>query len=191
MDYVGMAKCYREEARKQGLLQTLEEKAKTTPVIKRYLENVLFRFPAWNPDKADAVMADLKKVREMGFGINFFFPKFAAAPAYNWLPMPGTDMPIADWDSDEAKARFQGLKRWCAYHKAVGASEMVSHAFVDGDYQKQRIEFACGVTVDLDMGQDLCRIKGVEGYSGQWEKPADHLGDYAIAPEEDRKVEWS
>ena len=43
MDYAGMAKLYRAEAKAQGLVRTLEEKAKQTPVIRRYIDGVLFR----------------------------------------------------------------------------------------------------------------------------------------------------
>jgi len=78
MDYVAMAKLYREYARKQGLLRTLEEKAVQTPVIRRYIEDILVRWPAWNAEDGSAVLADIRRLRDMGFGINFFFPKWSS-----------------------------------------------------------------------------------------------------------------
>jgi len=79
MDYVDMAKLYREYARKQGLLRTLEEKAAETPMIRRYVENILFRWPAWNPEEAPAVLDDLRRLRDLGFGVNHFYPKWPSA----------------------------------------------------------------------------------------------------------------
>lgn len=77
MDYAGMAKLYRERARREGLVRTLAEKAGSTPIIRRYVDNVLLRWPAWNPDDGPAVLADIGKLNDMGFGVNFFYPKWA------------------------------------------------------------------------------------------------------------------
>ena len=41
MDYVAMAKRYRQQAQEQGLLRTLKEKSKQTPVIQEYINNIL------------------------------------------------------------------------------------------------------------------------------------------------------
>ena len=79
MDYAGMAKLYRERARQQGFLRTLEEKAVDTPVIRKYVNNVLWRWPAWNPQDGPAVLQDLQRRRQEGFGINFFYPKWSPA----------------------------------------------------------------------------------------------------------------
>jgi len=87
MDYAGMAKLYRERARRSGVLRTLLEKAEETPVIRRYVENVLLRWPAWNPDEGDQVRADISRMRGMGFGINFFYPKWSSA---GYAPERGT-----------------------------------------------------------------------------------------------------
>lgn len=87
MDYVAMAKLYREYARKQGLLRTLEEKSAETPVIKKYVENILLRWPAWNTEDGPAVLGDIQKLKKMGFGINFFFPKWSSA---GYSPERGT-----------------------------------------------------------------------------------------------------
>ena len=79
MGYSDMARAYREYVRKQGLLRTLEEKAEETPAIRRYVENILFRWPAWNPAEAPAVLDDLRRLRELGFGVNHFYPKWSSA----------------------------------------------------------------------------------------------------------------
>ena len=87
MDHAGMAKLYRERARRDGLVRTLEEKAVDTPSIRRYVENVLFRWPAWNPDEAPAVLADIGRLRAAGLGVNFFYPKWSSA---GYAPDRGT-----------------------------------------------------------------------------------------------------
>ena len=79
LDYVGMAKIYREQARREGLLRTLEEKAADTPGIRHDLDTILYRWPAWNPDDGPVVLDELRALREMGFGIKFFFPKWSSA----------------------------------------------------------------------------------------------------------------
>lgn len=78
MDYVAMARLYRRYAREHGLLQTLEEKAVQTPVIRRYIQNILLRWPAWNIEDGPAVLENIHKLQGMGFGINFFFPKWSS-----------------------------------------------------------------------------------------------------------------
>jgi hypothetical protein len=78
MDYVSMAKFYRDYSKKQGLLRTLEEKATQTPMIRRYTENILLRWPVWNIQDGPAVLADIRRLQQMGLGINFFFPKWAS-----------------------------------------------------------------------------------------------------------------
>ena len=87
MDYAAMAKLYRRQAAEQGLLRTLEEKADRTPVIQRYVENVLFRWPAWNREDSAAALRDIRKFYEMGLGINFFFPKWSSG---GYSPERGT-----------------------------------------------------------------------------------------------------
>lgn len=87
MDYVGMAKVCRDYARQHGRLCTLEEKAVQTPVIMQYIKNILFRWPAWNPDDGETVLANVRRLREMGFGITFFFPKWSSA---GYAPERGT-----------------------------------------------------------------------------------------------------
>lgn len=87
MDYAGMARLYREHAREQGLLRTLAEKTADTPVIQQYVNNVLFRWPAWNPDDGPAVLEDIRRLREAGLGVNFFYPKWSSA---GYTPERGT-----------------------------------------------------------------------------------------------------
>ena len=425
MDYVGMAKLYRMHAGSQGLVRTLEEKAKKTPAIDRYIQNILVRWGAWNPQTKDQAIADLRRFLDMGFGVNFFFPKwpaqgysddknktnsadakwqaylhanpvpggwpaiaeysrktsdmgmvvqgfvcpltqsegaphydpelfamhadgtrdplrlgmggdvernrlvldsikqhdlrfdvlyydgysayagsiedyspqrlcsmrqgyeiqnqcfaetrdagiipgaelarfwciadcdyffftdwssdrltngdlcgddgpigepvplfqlvfhdcyiagfsgggyanyskgydwwrdatprlyemmFCSAPAFNWLP--SCDVPVRDWESAEAKARFAWLKRWGAFYRAIAKSEMTAHRFLSKDRRQQRVEFANGVTAEFDMAKNLCRVKGVEGFSGDWESPAGDLGWYPCLRDEFDKVTW-
>jgi hypothetical protein len=79
MDYAAMAKLYRSRAAEQGLVRTLEEKSDVTPVIRRYVENILLRWPAWNTEDGPAVLADIRRLRQMGLGANFFFPKWSSS----------------------------------------------------------------------------------------------------------------
>ena len=79
LDYVGMAKIYREHARREGLLRTLEEKAAENPGLRNDLDAVLYRWPAWNPDDGPGVLDDLQALRELGFAIKFFFPKWSSS----------------------------------------------------------------------------------------------------------------
>ncbi len=75
LDYAGMAKRYREHARKQGLVRTLDEKAQQTPAIDRYIENILVRWIKWAPDEKQRATADLQRFVVIGFGVTMFFPK--------------------------------------------------------------------------------------------------------------------
>jgi hypothetical protein len=76
LDYVGMAKLYRAEARAQGLVRTLKEKTAESPQIQRYLEGVLVRWAPWNPAQISAVLQQLQKLRDRGLQLNLFFPKW-------------------------------------------------------------------------------------------------------------------
>ena len=97
MDYVGMAKRYRDYARGQGLLRTLEEKEAETPTIRHDIEAVLFRWPAWNPEDGGTVLQEVRRLREMGFGVKFFFPKWSSA---GYAPEKGTATTAdAGWQS--------------------------------------------------------------------------------------------
>ena len=78
MDHVAMAKLYREHARKNGLLRTLEEKSQSTPIIRKYVNNVLFRWVAWNDREGAAVLEDIRRLQAEGMGINFFYPKWSS-----------------------------------------------------------------------------------------------------------------
>ncbi|MFQ6042844.1 MAG: hypothetical protein ACE5PV_18455 [Candidatus Poribacteria bacterium] len=405
MDYVAMAKLYREYAQKQGLLRTIEEKAAETPVIRQYIENILLRWAAWNSEDGPTVLSDIRRLQKMGFGINFFFPKwssagyspergtattananwqayllsnpvpggweslaefanaihqlgctiqgfvnprsqdaegpefdenrwphnaegqpihdlsshdalertkrvldgieakglkydvlyydgysahhplpedfsrshpqtrrrtyeaqnacfaetrhrgimpgaelarfwcmadcdyffftdwssdrlsnapvqgapaavgepiplfqlvfhdcyiagfsgggyalyspgydwwedrtprlyellFASAPAHNWLPEGYA--PIRDWDSEKARRRWTWLKRWNSYYRTIAASEMISHRFLSSDRKQQRIEFVNGATAEFNMATNELLVKGVAGFSGDWERP--------------------
>ena len=87
-------------------------------------------------------------------------------------------MPVVDWDSDQAQAKFDWLRRRSAWFQAVAMSEMTSHQFLSDDRKRQRIEFANGIWAEFDMAKNLCRVSGVEGFSGDWEEPCPYLGAY-------------
>ncbi|NOY29244.1 MAG: hypothetical protein GXP28_03420 [Planctomycetes bacterium] len=360
MDYVAMAKHYREHARGQGLLRTLEDKASQTPIVQKFVNNTNFRCHDWN--RSGFTLAHLQKLQERGFGVNLFFPKwikdnywpdflleelstpggwkavaaladgarqldvpvecfinlgapsnpaaletlerlldhvenkglkmdslyfdgysayselapmpshpvtrkqkyeiqiscfnavrrrgimpsaeiprfwsvstcdhfffsdwardiltvgepipmfqlvfnecyyagfsgggyfdynwpdsrtprlyeliFASAPFYNWLPNAEENLPVRDWDSDEVTQRLAWLKRWGLYYRAIVSSEMVSHKFLTPKREQCRIEFANGVIAEFNTAKNEFRVEGVEGFSGEWEKP-EKLSDYS------------
>jgi len=76
MDYVTMAKLYRDYAREEGLLRTLKEKMEQTPQIERYVQGTLVRWHMWNPDRLPEVLEQLEWLSDQGFALNFFFPKW-------------------------------------------------------------------------------------------------------------------
>lgn len=78
MDYVGMAKAYRRRARDQGLLRTLDEKAKELPAIRKYVSGFEYRAVAWSGVERKAVLGDLRRWQEQGLRVNLFFPKWAS-----------------------------------------------------------------------------------------------------------------
>ncbi|MCH2694264.1 MAG: hypothetical protein MK025_06055 [Acidobacteriia bacterium] len=110
---------------------------------------------------------------------------FASAPAYNWMlpyrkDFPGLafegGVPIKDWETKEMDRRIEWLKRWSAYFQKVVYSEMVSHEFLNQERTLQKIQYSNGVRAEFDMNKGLCRIYGVDGFSGDWEKP--HKGTF-------------
>ncbi len=78
MDYVGMAKLYRDYARSKGLLRTLKEKMEQTPQIERYVQGTLVRWGGWNPAELPEVLEQLERLRDEGFDLNLFFPKWSS-----------------------------------------------------------------------------------------------------------------
>jgi hypothetical protein len=106
-----------------------------------------------------------------------------SAPCFNWLPQ--NSVPVADWDSEKAQAKFAWLRRRSAWFQAIAMSEMTSHQFLDDARKLQRIEFANGVWAEFDMAKNLCCVHGVEGFSGDWEEPSDYLGLYRPPPGSD------
>ena len=111
MDYVAMAKRYRQYASEHGLLRTLEEKAAQTPVIRKFINNIQFRWYEWDSGdrKTSAncrlALPHIKKLQELGFGVNFFFPKWAegnhgAAFLLAETPVPGGWKAVAEFAGD-------------------------------------------------------------------------------------------
>ena len=96
---------------------------------------------------------------------------YAAVPSHNWLPGGRREIDAADWDSDRMNRRLKWLKRWHGFYQAVCYAEMTSHQFLNDQRTLQRVEFANGVTADFDLQQGLFCVQGVEGFTGDWEKP--------------------
>ena len=105
---------------------------------------------------------------------------FTSAPSYNWMlpygdKFPGVGLedgvPIKDWGTTRMRRRIEWLKRWSAYFKKIAYTEMTSHEFLNPEQSLQRIQFANGVAAEFDMAKGLCRIQGVDAFSGDWEKP--------------------
>jgi hypothetical protein len=76
-------------------------------------------------------------------------PYLVREPAY-----PGIDgafdqqaMPL----EDQAKR----CNKVSALYRKVAESEMVSHAFVDGDFRRQRVQYANGISVVVDFAQQM------------------------------------
>ena len=96
---------------------------------------------------------------------------YAAKPSHNWLPGGSAPIKAEDWDTDKMAQRLKWLKRWHDYYQAICYSEMTDHQFLNDDHTLQRIEFANGVTAEFDLAKGLFRVKGVGGFTGDWEKP--------------------
>ncbi len=101
-----------------------------------------------------------------------------SAPCYNWLPQ--NSVPVTDWDSDAAKAKFAWLRRRSSFFQAVAMTQTTDHRFFDDDHKLHRIEFANGVWAQFNTAENLCRVSGVEGFSGEWEEPCAYLGPYRL-----------
>ena len=96
---------------------------------------------------------------------------YAAKPSHNWLPAGGELIQAQDWDTDKMARRLRWLKKWHDYYQAVCYAEMTDHRFLNDEHTLQRVEFANGVVAEFDLDKDLYRVEGVEGFSGDWEKP--------------------
>ena len=94
LDYVKMAKGYRQYAQDQGLLRTLEQKTQRLPLLRRYLDGIEFRWGGWEPTQVEAVKDDLRRLRDMGLKLNFFFPK---VPSQGYAPGRSADAGWASW----------------------------------------------------------------------------------------------
>jgi len=92
-------------------------------------------------------------------------------PSHNWLPGGRREIDAADWDSDRMNRRLKWLKRWHGFYQMVCYAEMTSHQFLNDQRTLQRVEFANGVTADFDLQRGLFCVQGVQGFTGDWEKP--------------------
>ena len=98
---------------------------------------------------------------------------YVAMPSHNWLPYRRHHLRPKDWESDAMARHLRWLKRWHAYYQKVCYSQMLDHRFLNGNRSLQRVEFANGVTADFDLDKGLFRVKGVSGFTGDWERPED------------------
>ena len=74
-----MAKVYREQARREGLLRTLEEKAADNPGLRNNLDAVLYPVAGPGiPMMGQACLTICRRSARLGFAIKFFFPKWSA-----------------------------------------------------------------------------------------------------------------
>ena len=96
LDYLAMAKLYRRYAEKAGLLRTLKEKAKQTPVVNKYISNILFRWYQIRKDNindSSVILDNIKKLQEMSFGVTFFFPKWTKYNLWQAFVLDEVDLP--------------------------------------------------------------------------------------------------
>ncbi|MEW6752079.1 MAG: hypothetical protein AB1505_14030, partial [Candidatus Latescibacterota bacterium] len=78
LDHRDLARWCRQHLAAAGHVRTLAEKAEETPVIRQYVERVLFRWPGWKPAERARAEADLVRVAEAAMPLVYFFPKVAA-----------------------------------------------------------------------------------------------------------------
>ena len=130
MDYVAMAKFYRTRASKQGLLRSLEEKAEQMPLLRDHVRNIMFRWLAWNAKDGANVLANIRRIREMGLGVNFLFPKWGSAP-YSPAKDSQTNPVDHDWQAYLMSDPVKGGWPWMVdYVKQVREMGGVIQAFV-------------------------------------------------------------
>ena len=98
---------------------------------------------------------------------------YASQPCYNWLVPQTGFAPIPDWNDEATKQRIEWLKTWSAFYRTVAMSEMISHKFLASDRKHQQVEFANGVGAEFDMSANAFRVRGVEGFTGDWETPGE------------------
>ena len=48
-------------------------------------------------------------------------------------------------------------------NKVIAFDEMLSHSFVDGDYERERAEYASGVAVECNKRDQTFRVHGLSG----------------------------
>jgi hypothetical protein len=96
---------------------------------------------------------------------------YAAMPSHNWLPGGSRAIRPEDWGTEAMNRRLAWLRRWHQYYQKVCYSEMLTHKFLNPEHTLQRVEFAGGVSADFDLAKGLYRVRGVPGFSGDWQRP--------------------
>ena len=96
---------------------------------------------------------------------------YASMPSHNWLPGGSRPIKPEDWGTEAMNTRLKWLRLWHAYFQKVCYAEMLTHRFLNAERTLQRVEFAGGVVADFDLARGMYRVRGVPGFSGDWEKP--------------------
>ncbi len=96
---------------------------------------------------------------------------YAAMPSHNWLPGGSRHITPDDWGTDKMNRRIRWLKRWHAYYQKVCYAEMTTHQFLNPKRTRQRVTFANDVVADFDLERGMFRVKGMPGFTGDWESP--------------------
>jgi hypothetical protein len=180
-----MAKNYRQYAREQGLLRTLEEKALDFPRLPRFLQGIEFRWTGWSPENKDRILADMRRLQEEGLSFNFFFPKWAGKGGtadageqnppmdgawQGWLrpdPVPGGWRPLVQF-AEKVRALGSTIKAmWVSRWHQVEAPEYDHSRWSRDENGKARI---CSTCLGLFDAPERLR-KGLDTAEGGGLKP--------------------
>jgi hypothetical protein len=83
LDYVGMAKAYRQYLIQRNELTTLRQQAEKTPALKAFLTGIEYRWVGWEPAEYAQVVDNIRHFKEAGLPVSFFFPKW---PTHGYAP---------------------------------------------------------------------------------------------------------
>jgi hypothetical protein len=115
LDHVGMAKAYRQYLIERNEFTTLRQRTEKTPALKNFLAGIEYRWTGWEPAEYPHVLDNIRRFKEAGLPVVFFFPKWPAhgyapgrPPDAGWQgflqpqPVPG-GWPVARQMADEAR----------------------------------------------------------------------------------------
>ena len=78
MDYVDVAKAYREEVEASRPLATLEDRIQSTPGLKPFLSGIEYRVLSWEDQPHQQVLENIRRFQAAGLPVTFFHPKWPA-----------------------------------------------------------------------------------------------------------------